>query len=196
MKRGLLMNCYTEEYLGIDEEEYVLASFSPVPKIILFIALGIFALISLICALTLTPVFLILLLVIAIIGVLLHFFFLKIELALTPQKIVGVTGLFTTRALDAPLEKVQNVQVIQDPIGKIFRYGTVIIRTASLCCHRFPFVIDPHNFKKAILEQFYLSKKEAAANAQTPTSEQTTQEPSAPRDFGPPPPPFRPSQKH
>ena len=190
------MNCYTEKYLGVDEEEYVLASFSTLPKIILFILLGIFALISLICTFTLTPLYFILFLFIAVLGILVHFFFLKVELALTPQKIVGVTGLFTTRALDAPLEKVQSVLVVQDPLGKLCHYGTIIIRTASLSCHRFPFVADPHNFKKAVLEQFYLSKKEATAKAQAPTSAQAAQQTNAPRDFGPPPPDFHPQQKH
>ncbi len=57
--------------------------------------------------------------------------FKNIELAITNKRVVGKVGVANTQALDAPLNKVQNVSVTQGFWGKIFNFGTVRIDTAA-----------------------------------------------------------------
>ena len=57
--------------------------------------------------------------------------FYNMELAITNKRVVGKVGVFNTKALDAPLNKVQNVSVYQTLGGKIFNYSTISISTAA-----------------------------------------------------------------
>lgn len=57
--------------------------------------------------------------------------FCHIELGITNKRIIGKVGVANTKALDAPLNKIQNVSVSQPFFGKIFNYGTVRIDTAA-----------------------------------------------------------------
>ena len=57
--------------------------------------------------------------------------FKNIELAITTKRIIGKIGVANTQALDAPLNKVQNVAVAQPFFGKIFNYATVKIITLA-----------------------------------------------------------------
>lgn len=57
--------------------------------------------------------------------------FNKTELAVTNKRIVGKIGVFNTKSLDAPLNKIQNTSAESKFFGKIFNYGTVIINTAA-----------------------------------------------------------------
>ncbi len=57
--------------------------------------------------------------------------FNHVELAITNKRIVGKYGVVNTKALDASLNKVQNVSVTQTFFGKIFNYSTVKINTAA-----------------------------------------------------------------
>lgn len=57
--------------------------------------------------------------------------FSAIELAITSRRVVGKIGVANTKAMDAPLNKIQNVSVTQPFLGKIFNYGTIKITTAA-----------------------------------------------------------------
>ena len=57
--------------------------------------------------------------------------FCSVELAITNKRLVGKTGVVNTKALDAPLNKIQNVSVTQKLGGKIFNYATVEVDTAA-----------------------------------------------------------------
>lgn len=57
--------------------------------------------------------------------------FKNIELAITNKRLIGKVGVANTQALDAPLNKIQNVSVSQGFWGKIFNFGTVRIDTAA-----------------------------------------------------------------
>lgn len=57
--------------------------------------------------------------------------FNHVELAITNKRVVGKYGVVNTKALDAPLSKIQNVSVTQTFGGKIFNYSTVKINTAA-----------------------------------------------------------------
>lgn len=57
--------------------------------------------------------------------------FNHVELAITNKRVIGKSGVVNTKALDAPLNKIQNVSVTQTFGGKIFNYSTVKINTAA-----------------------------------------------------------------
>lgn len=57
--------------------------------------------------------------------------FFHIELAVTNKRVIGKVGVFNTKSLDAPLNKVQNASVEQKFWGKIFNYGKVRVDTAA-----------------------------------------------------------------
>lgn len=76
------------------------------------------------------------------------------DLAITNKRVIGRKrqGLFNTASLDAPLNKVQNVNVSQDVFGKIFNYGFVKFETAGSSVI-FKGVKSPDAFKGMIMAQ-------------------------------------------
>ena len=78
--------------------------------------------------------------------------FNNIELAITNKRIIGKVGVVNTNALDAPLNKIQNVGVKQNLGGKIFNYGTVTINTAA-GEYKFGAIKNADAFKGMIMAQ-------------------------------------------
>lgn len=78
--------------------------------------------------------------------------FNKTELAVTNKRIVGKLGVFNTKTLDAPLNKIQNTSTESKFFGKIFNYGTVIINTAA-GEYKFGGVKNVEAFKGMIMNQ-------------------------------------------
>lgn len=92
--------------------------------------------------------------------------FKNIELAITNKRIIGKVGVANTQALDAPLNKIQNVGVSQKFGGKIFNYGTVTITTAA---GEFTFgaIKNANAFKNAVsaqMEQYEEDKMKEQAS--------------------------------
>ena len=78
--------------------------------------------------------------------------FKNIELAITTKRIIGKIGVANTKALDAPLNKIQNVSVAQPFFGKIFNYGTIQINTAA-GEYQFGAIKNADAFKRMIMSQ-------------------------------------------
>ncbi len=78
--------------------------------------------------------------------------FMKVELSFTNKRVLGKVGVFNTKALDAPLNKIQTVGVQQPFFGKIFNYGTVTIDTAS-GKFAFGYVKNADAFKSQLMGQ-------------------------------------------
>lgn len=78
--------------------------------------------------------------------------FKNIELAVTNKRVVGKVGVASTNALDAPLNKIQNVSVSQGFWGKIFNYGVIRINTAA-GDFIFTAVKNVNQFKGVIMSQ-------------------------------------------
>lgn len=57
--------------------------------------------------------------------------FCNTELAVTNKRVIGKVGVLDSKALDAPLNKIQNASVSSTLGGKIFNYGTISIQTAA-----------------------------------------------------------------
>lgn len=82
-------------------------------------------------------------------GFLYHFFN---EFAITNKKVVAKTGIIKTKELSSPLKQIQNVQVATGFWGKIFKYGTVNVTTAS-GLYSIKYVNDPQGFRNSIMAQ-------------------------------------------
>ena len=76
----------------------------------------------------------------------------NIELSITSRRVIGKFGFANTKAMDAPLDKVQNASVTQGFWGKIFNYGTVRIDTAG-GKYEYSSVKNPEEFKRMLMAQ-------------------------------------------
>jgi uncharacterized membrane protein YdbT with pleckstrin-like domain len=88
------------------------------------------------------------------------------EHVLTNQRMIQQTGIFNKRSMDAPLDKVNNVEHHQTLWGRILGYGDVEIDTASEHgCTRFADIARPLEFKNAIVaaSEAYRSRRFAPA---------------------------------
>lgn len=131
------MEKYVEQNLGKNESIVKAAKFTPIYLVWMWVK-GI-----LLCFLLLIPTFKALFATIE---------YSRKELAITNKRVVGRVGVFKTVSLDAPLNKVQNVEINQNLIGKIFNFGHVSITTAS---GSIPFggVDHPDAFKGMLMAQ-------------------------------------------
>ena len=78
--------------------------------------------------------------------------FKNVELGFTNKRVVGKRGVFNTRTLDAPLNKIQNMTVTQTFFGQIFNYSTVRIDTAAGSFY-FEAVKDADHFKRLLMNE-------------------------------------------
>lgn len=74
------------------------------------------------------------------------------ELALTNKKIVGKVGVISTKVMDSPLNKINNISVEQGLGGKIFGYGKIVI-TTSTGNYNFDFISQPDVFRSSVMNQ-------------------------------------------
>ncbi|MBR7101738.1 MAG: PH domain-containing protein [Clostridia bacterium] len=74
------------------------------------------------------------------------------ELGITTKRIIGKSGVINTRALDAPLDKIQTVSTAQGFWGKIFGYGDLRISTAE-GTYYYTGVVSPDSFKGTVMAQ-------------------------------------------
>ena len=84
---------------------------------------------------------------------------LCIELAITNRRVIGKTGVVNTNAMDAPLDKVQNVSVSRSLWGHIFNYGSVRIDTAA-GKYDFKFIKSAEDFKRVLMDQIEQTQEE------------------------------------
>ena len=90
------------------------------------------------------------------------------EHVLTNRRMIQQTGVFNKRSMDAPLDKVNNVEHWQTLWGRILGYGDVEIDTASEHgATRFKDIARPLDFKNAIVgaTEAYRSRRFAPAAA-------------------------------
>ena len=74
------------------------------------------------------------------------------ELTVTNKRVVGRVGVINTQSLDAPLNKIQNVNVAQGFWGKIFNFGKIEFVTAAGKV-LFDGIKSPDAFKGVIMGQ-------------------------------------------
>lgn len=84
---------------------------------------------------------------------------------ITNRRVIQIFGVFNKNVTDSSLEKVNDIQMDQSILGRIFNFGDVEILTASeLGMNRFTFINDPVHFKTAMLD----AKFELEQNQQAP----------------------------
>lgn len=102
--------------------------------------------------------------IIALGGVINHF---TTEFAYTDKRLIGKVGVIGTTSMDAPLNKIQSVNVESGLFGKIFNYGSLRVVTAGADKYRFKFIKDCDVLKSAIMAQIEeYEQEQIAANAQ------------------------------
>lgn len=88
-------------------------------------------------------------LIIAYKGIRYYFFS---ELALTNKKIIGKTGIISTKEMNSPIDQILNIEVSKKLWGRIFGYGTLKISTAS-GTYNFNYIKNAELLKNNILQQ-------------------------------------------
>ena len=76
-------------------------------------------------------------------------------LCVTDKRVIGRTGVFETKSIDSPLNKIDSVVIHQTLGGKIFNYSTVVISSASNSIY-FEGVKSAEKFKKSLMEKIYI----------------------------------------
>lgn len=79
--------------------------------------------------------------------------FNSVELAVTNKRIRGKVGVVDTKALDAPIDKLQNVSVYQTFWGRIFNHSIIQINTTA-GVWRFKYIKDGEDFKAILMSQY------------------------------------------
>ncbi len=82
---------------------------------------------------------------------------LSTYLMLTSKRIYGEAGVFVTKTLDVPLDRVGGVYVEKTPIGKLTGRGTVTITTSG-GRFEFPYIPSAVKFRDALMRQIELTQ--------------------------------------
>jgi uncharacterized membrane protein YdbT with pleckstrin-like domain len=78
----------------------------------------------------------------------------KREYILTDRRVVKQEGVLSISSFDAPLDKINNVFHNQSLMGRLFKYGSVGLETASeMGTTVFDFLSKPLDFKNCIVRQ-------------------------------------------
>ncbi len=75
------------------------------------------------------------------------------EFAITNKRILMKTGQFKIKSFNTSLAKIKCIKVTQDPIGKIFNFGSIFIKDERGINRTFTFVSHPLEFIEKVQEQ-------------------------------------------
>jgi Predicted membrane protein len=75
------------------------------------------------------------------------------QIVITDRRVLQIRGVFNKRVIDSSLEKINDIELRQSIIGRIFNFGTIEILTASGAEGANVMGIEaPLEFKRALLE--------------------------------------------
>ena len=72
------------------------------------------------------------------------------EIAVTDRRVIYKTGLISRRTVEMNMDKVESVDVTQDIFGRIFNYGTVLIRGTGASLEPLATIAAPLALRNAI----------------------------------------------
>jgi len=72
------------------------------------------------------------------------------EIAVTDRRVIYKTGLVSRRTVEMNMDKVESVDVTQDIFGRIFNYGTVLIRGTGASLEPLSTIATPLALRNAI----------------------------------------------
>jgi uncharacterized membrane protein YdbT with pleckstrin-like domain len=75
---------------------------------------------------------------------------LSTELAVTNRRVIHKTGIFSRSSQEMNREKVESVDVQQSLPGRIFGYGTILVRGVGSSWEPFAHIADPLAFRSNI----------------------------------------------
>jgi uncharacterized membrane protein YdbT with pleckstrin-like domain len=75
------------------------------------------------------------------------------EMAVTNKRVIIKTGIISRRTIEMNLSKIENIEVNQSLIGRIFGYGIITIVGTGGTHEPFNTVSQPLDFRKAVLAQ-------------------------------------------
>ena len=173
------MGMYVEQNLMKGEVVLQKAKMSPVSAITRWVSFAVFGIATIIAAVNISEytsgfgalifanIFGVLCLIQLIYAISATVSFLNNELGLTSKRLIGKVGTLAFKAMDAPLNKIQNISVSFGVFGRLFGYGAIKINTAS-GVFAFKGVRAPDIFKNIIMEQIDVyEKQETQKNAET-----------------------------
>lgn len=107
---------------------------------------------------SMTPLFIVGLLLLPAFGIGLIFFiiaflrFVTTELAVTNKKIIAKFGFIQRDTIELLLQKAESIQVKQSILGRILNYGTIIVSGAGNPQAPIPGIANPLEFRKHFME--------------------------------------------
>lgn len=75
------------------------------------------------------------------------------EMAVTNRRVLIKTGMSSRRTLDLMLSRVESIGVEETTVGRIFGYGSVIVRGTGGTPEPFLMIAHPQDFRRAVQEQ-------------------------------------------
>ena len=80
---------------------------------------------------------------------------------LTDRRLILHEGILSKRSIDVPLDQVNDIRFSQNPFERIFRYGDIVIESASEYGQQpFTNIGNPEEIKKLILQQRHIMEEE------------------------------------
>ena len=74
------------------------------------------------------------------------------EIAITNKRVIAKFGFIGRRTVEINLQKIESIQVDQNVLGRVLRYGTVDIAGAGTPSLTVPGIADPLQFRKRFME--------------------------------------------
>jgi len=75
------------------------------------------------------------------------------EMAVTNRRILIKSGFFSRRTIELLLSRVESIVITEPFLGRMFGYGTVIIRGTGGTPEPFPLIARPTEFRRVVQEQ-------------------------------------------
>jgi uncharacterized membrane protein YdbT with pleckstrin-like domain len=75
------------------------------------------------------------------------------EMAVTNRRVLIKTGMTSRRTVDMMLSRVESIGVVETTFGRLFGYGSVVVRGTGGTPEPFEMISHPQEFRRAVQEQ-------------------------------------------
>lgn len=83
------------------------------------------------------------------------------EMAVTNKRILIKSGFFSRRTIELLLSRVESIVIMEPFLGRMFGYGTVVIRGTGGTPEPFPMIAHPTEFRRVVQEQIEAGQNQA-----------------------------------
>jgi uncharacterized membrane protein YdbT with pleckstrin-like domain len=83
------------------------------------------------------------------------------EMAVTNKRVIVKTGLANRRTIELLLTRIESIAVEEPAMGRVFGYGTVIVRGTGGTPELFPKIAHPLRFREQVQRQIAGEPKSA-----------------------------------